>query len=229
MAGGMARISLRAAGARGAPLRSRGDTRCFALLICLLAALLVACAPGADSTPTGTTPTATADVGRLIGSPAPAHTSVTSLPIDCPHANQPVIQPGARITLTPDHGPAGTQVSVDISGIQAGCHLWLALTAEDIPPARIQSTPVPAPVGAAAGLQWLTIPTSGALRTSFCLCPPVYVYALGLPPYTTATPVAGAANVGTYEPKVGEFFFISVAGVGIPQPPPLYARFDITA
>lgn len=229
MAGGMKGTTLRVDACGVIRSRWRVTCRLPLLIPVIVALLLAACASGAESAPTGTTPTVTADVGRLIGSPAPAHSTVTSLPIDCPHPNQPVIQPSAHITLTPDHGPAGTRVSVDISGIQAGCHLWLALTAEDVPPARIDSTPVPAPVGTAAGLQWLTIPASGALRTSFCLCPPVYVYALGLPPYTTATPVAGAANVGTYEPKVGEFFFITLAGVGIPQPPPLSARFDITA
>ena len=226
MVGGMNGTSL-SMGTRGVSRSRWCVVRRLPLLIPVIAALLLAAC--ADAAPAQIDPTATADVGRLIGSPAPAHATTTSLPIDCPHPNQPVIQSNARITLTPDHGPAGTQVSVEVSGIQAGCHLWLALTAEDIPPARIQSTPVPAPVGAAAGLQWLTIPSNGALHTSFCLCPPVYVYALGLPPYTTATPVAGAANVGTYEPKAGEFFFITLAGVGIPQPPPLSARFDITA
>ena len=55
-------------------------------------------------------------------------------------------------------------------------------------------------------------------------------YAIGYPPYTSVTPVGtpGHGNVGYYHPNPEDYFFLSIAGSDIPNPPPIFARFSVT-
>ncbi len=163
----------------------------------------------------------------VSGSPTPTPTTAPDLRVECLHPGTPVLQSGARLTLTPDHGPVGTQVSVEATGIQPGCHLLLGIAAAPAL-AETNNTPVPAPRLADEALQWVAVTDVGSVHTTLCVCQVMGVYPVGAPSYPSVTPVPGAPTFGAYSPHPGDYFFITLAGAGIPNPPPLYARFTVT-
>ncbi|WIG59537.1 MAG: hypothetical protein OJF49_002284 [Ktedonobacterales bacterium] len=156
-------------------------------------------------------------------------TSPTPLPVDCPDAGQPAIGPDAHLRLNPTSGPVGTAVTVEASGLQAGCHLLLGLV---VGPSLAETggTPIAAPRQADEAIQWIAVASDGTVHTTFCVCAALPTYTVGDvgdSSYTSVTPVAGQSNVGAYGPRPGDYFFITVAGAGIPNPPPLYSKFTV--
>jgi hypothetical protein len=122
----------------------------------------------------------------------------------------------------------GTQVAVAVTGLQPGCHLFLDL---EVAPCLCETdgTPVPGPNLAQSGIQWFTVPPSGDVQTTFCVCHPIYFYILGYPPYPAVTPPpTTGGNVGDYGPNPRDYFFITVAGPNISTPPRLFAKFTVT-
>lgn len=167
-----------------------------------------------------------------ISQPTPSNTTpptATSLPVGCPDASMPAISPGATLTLDRDSGPVGTTLGVHATGLQPGCHLWLALTVGPYL-GETGGTPIPYPQIADEAQQWIAVSATATVDTSLCVCESIPTYAIGYPPYESITPTtdAGGGNMGYYLPQPGDYFFISIAGDGIPNPPPLYARFSVT-
>lgn len=154
------------------------------------------------------------------------YASPTPLPVDCPNAGQPAIGPGAHLRLIPTSGPVGTVVTVEASGLQAGCHLLLGLV---VGPSLAETggTPIAAPTQADEAIQWIAVASDGTVHTAFCVCAALPTYTVGNASYTSVTPVAGQSNAGAYGPRPGDYFFITVAGAGIPNPPPLYSKFTV--
>ncbi len=184
-------------------------------LVCILCALMLAACSSASTTqqPTPSAPSPTA----------------TSLPIGCPDPTTPTILPGAKLTLDRDSGPVGTALGVHATGLQPGCHLWLGLTVAPIL-AETGGTPIPYPRIADEAQQWIAVSAAGTVDTSLCVCEAIPTYTIGYPPYESITPTtdAGGGNMGVYFPKPYDYFFLSIAGDGIPNPPPLYVRFSVT-
>jgi hypothetical protein len=191
--------------------------RIFSSVALLLLLTLGGCdssSTGVGSTPSATTPPATA--------------TLSSLPIDCPNSSQPTIQRGAMLTLQPSIGAVGTQVAVAITGLQPGCHLFLDIEVAPIL-SETHGTPIPGPREAQTGIQWITVSAAGDVHTTFCVCHPIYTYAIGYPPYPDVTPPpTTGGNVGAYGPNPGDYFFITIAGPNIPTPPTLFAKFTVT-
>lgn len=168
--------------------------------------------------------------------PPIVHTTVTPSPTsgpisfasDCPDPDLKAIQTGAMLTLHPDNGPVNTQVTVDITGLQPGCHLWLGLTVEPVA-SETGGTPLPAPRQTGGALQWVSVSSAGEIHTIFCVCANIYSYVLGFPPYPSATPPPHpGGNVQVFAPRKDDHFFITLAGATIADPPPLYALFTVT-
>jgi hypothetical protein len=165
--------------------------------------------------------------------PTPPDTALpptaTSLPIGCPDPNTPAILSGATLTLDRESGPVGTTLGVHATGLQPGCHLWLALS---VAPSLAETggTPIPRPALADEAQQWVAVSAAGTVDTSLCVCEIIPSYVVGYPPYESVTPTSatGGGNTGGYAPKPGDYFFLSIAGGGIPNPPPLYVRFSVT-
>lgn len=191
------------------------------ILIAVCAVVTIGCAP--SHTQTNQTPTATF-------APTPSATSRDSggLPFDCPNPSQPVFQHGATIEIQPDHGPVGTMVTVSISGLQPGCHLFLDM---EVGPSLTETsgTPWPAPMQARSGVQWIEISTTGSVQTTLCVCHLIYMYALGYPPYPSVTPVfgPGVTNVGYYSPSPRDYFFLTVATPDLARPT-VFTTFTVT-
>ena len=132
----------------------------------------------------------------------------------------------------------GTQVAVALSGLQPGCHLWLGM---QVMPCLCETngTPFPAPRLNSTAIQWIAVSDAGTVRTTFCLCQliptyiivdPPYVTPQQQPPYYSITPTSTGpgGGDGVYGPNPGDYFFITVAGPGIADPPPLFAKFVVT-
>ncbi len=190
-------------------------------LLCLL--LLSACA---------TTTSLIASTSATATSTYASASTPTALPIDCPSPTQPAIQQGARLTLSPTSGPVGTQVHVDITGLQPGCHLWLGLQVQPCL-CETSGTPFPAPRLNDEAIQWITVDATGAVHTTFCLCQTIPTYVVDSPyPHYNVTPLPANGNdhnTGSYSPRPNDYFFVTVAGPHIPNPPPLFAKFTVTA
>lgn len=197
--------------------RARGRVLlCSAL--CLLTLLLAACAG----------PLSALGQASATETPVPDATiDPHALPVGCPHPYQPAIQSGASMQLTPQSGPIGTMVAVDVSGLQPNCHLLLAIVLAP-PLIDTEGTPIPAPQFANEAIQWIAVSGDGTVHTAFCVCKTIPGYPIGYPPYPSITPIAGQPNVGAYVPHSGDYFFITVAGANIGNPPPLYAKFSVT-
>ncbi|HEV2238369.1 MAG TPA: hypothetical protein VGR57_17040, partial [Ktedonobacterales bacterium] len=165
--------------------------------------------------------------------PAPTFTSeaiataATGLISDCPAPTLPAIGSGATLTLHPDNGPAGTQVTVDITGLQPGCQLWLGQTVEPCT-CETGGYVAPAPKSVGGYLKWVAVPAAGKVHTTLCVCHPTYAYVPGYPPYPYAIPAPGGGNVSAYGPEPGDHFYISITGATIADPPPLFALFSVT-
>lgn len=158
---------------------------------------------------------------------APATATPTGVRVGCSHSDQPAFQSNARLTLTPTHGPVGTQVTVDASGLQPGCGLLLGIS---VAPALAETggTPIAAPRLADEALRWVSVTDTGTIHTTFCVCQTIPVYTIGTATHVSETPEPGFPLTGKYGPQAGDYFFITLAGAGIPNPPPLYARFTVT-
>ena len=199
--------------------RNQGKVAAFtALLLVVVILALTACdAITVASQPTRPAPT--------LGSTA----TQAALPLGCPDPSQPAMRTGASITVQPDHGSVGTQARVLARGLQPGCHLWLAMTVAPVL-GETNGTPIPRPGIADEALQWVTVSDAGTVDATICVCDIMLTYAIGYPPYTSVTPVGtpGHGNVGYYHPNPEDYFFLSIAGSDIPDPPPIFARFSVT-
>jgi hypothetical protein len=191
--------------------------------VALLALLALAGCGGLPPAPAVRTATTTP-----TQAPSSTPTNPPSLVSDCPDITQPAIRPGASLTLRPDSGPVGTQVTVDITGLQPDCQLWLAITVMPI----VEETggiPIAAPPGISGYLRWVAVSTAGDSHATFCVCHLTYAYIPGYPPYPNVTPSPGdGGNHMQYGPQPRDYFYISVTWATIPTPPPLYARFAVT-
>jgi hypothetical protein len=193
----------------------------FPLLLCVLIAALSGCATTRSRADQAPRPTSTLTSSATL-------TGRGGLPFDCPNPSQPVFQPGASISIHPDHGPVGTMVTVAISGLQPGCHLFLDMEVAPIL-AETSGTPWPAPRQAQTGIQWIQISSAGTVDTTFCVCQLIYFYVLGYPPYSSATPIPRPTpvNVGHYHPLPGDYFFVTVASPDLANPT-VFAKFTVT-
>jgi hypothetical protein len=128
------------------------------------------------------------------------------------------------MTLQPASGPVGTQIAVLVTGLQPGCHLTLDLDVAP-PPVETGGQMFAAPFGTGSPVHWVTISSAGELMVQFCVCQAIWVGSTGA--LTSITPVPYAPNTGAYGAAAGEYFFLTVAGPGVPDPSPLFARFII--
>jgi len=209
-------MRLRAGSAAGGTVHSKPAARPLARVLCAVFLLALA---------------ACSSIGA-IRQPTPSNTApstATSLPIGCPNPNMPAILSGATLTLDHDSGPVGATLGVHATGLQPGCHLWLALS---VAPCLCETggVPIPGPLLADEAQQWVAVSAAGTVDTSLCVCQTIPSYVIGYPPYDSVTPTSanGGGNTGDYAPKPGDYFFLSIAGAGISNPPPLYARFSVT-
>jgi hypothetical protein len=119
-------------------------------------------------------------------------------------------------------------VTVAISGLQPGCHLFLDL---EVAPSLSETsgTPIPAPFQARSGIKWIQVARTGTVYTAFCVCRLIDSYVLGYPPYPTMVPVRGPTltNVDEYAPKPRDYFFVTVASPDLANPT-VFAKFTVT-
>ncbi|MGH2484372.1 MAG: hypothetical protein ACRDHE_00015 [Ktedonobacterales bacterium] len=195
------------------------------LLVTLLCVLAVATLSGCATTHSHAKQSATSTISPAATATRANH---TGLPFDCPNPDRPVFAPGASIAIHPDKGPVGTMVTVAITGLQPGCHLFLDL---QVAPSlsEISGTPWPAPMQARSGIKWIQVSSTGTVETTFCVCRIIDTYALGYPPYPTEIPVLGpnTTNVGDYAPKFGDYFWVTVATPDLAKPT-VFAKFTVT-
>lgn len=193
----------------------------FALiaLTLLLSLLLAACEGSGSSSHASVTGTGTS---QLV---APAPTGATALPIDCPDPNKPTIPTGAQMTLQPASGPVGTRIAVSITGLQPGCHLTLDLALAP-PLAETGGQMDASPRQTGQPVHWVTVSSAGEAAVQFCACQTIWFSNV---PLASVTPVPNSSTSGALGPKAGDYIFLTVAGSGIPDPSPLFARFVFTA
>jgi hypothetical protein len=193
----------------------------FALIVLtlLLSLFLAACESSGSSSPTSATGTGTS---QLV---VPTPTGATALPIDCPDPNKPTILTGARMTLQPASGPVGTPIAIAITGLQPGCHLTLDLALAP-PLAETGGQMEASPRQTGQPVQWVTVSSAGAAAIQFCACQTIWFSNV---PLASVTPAPHSSTSGAFGPKVGDYVFLTVAGPGVPDPSPLFARFVFTA